>query len=248
VISNLDAKIAELRERRRAGQNDAEMVAELLKAHLSDHVDGIKSGLDADAQRITFLMEMVEKQINAATDAAAWLKQDHEAIWHDLAASKVLSRRQSLWAWIALGGACIAAVMVLLLAGWAANRWVNNAIEEANLIRVANAAELAEARREGQRAIAALHEELASQRAEIARAVDEAGAEFAELTGERDAIRAELEGFAALRDRLGIQIVETRSRPVIIVPEGHEIRPWRSASLHELARYNGRMFRVMAVE
>ncbi len=31
-------------------------------------------------------------------------------------------------------------------------------------------------------------------------------------------------------------------------PEGQEIRAWRAPGLHELARYNGRMFRVMARE
>lgn len=110
------------------------------------------------------------------------------------------------------------------------------------------AAELAAAREDGQRAIVALHEELAAQQGEIERRIEVAGAELSGVVGERDQFRAELEQFVALRDLLGIQLVEARSRITIVVPEGQEIRAWRAPGLHELARYNGRMFRVMARE
>ena len=138
--------------------------------------------------------------------------------------------------------------MIISLAIWGGARLIDNAGQEADAIRVANAADLVRARELGQRAIADLHEELAGQQAEIERRIALAGVELADLTGERDRLMAELEQFADLRDRLGIQLIEARSRITIVVPEGQEIRPWRAPGLHELARYNGRMFRVVARE
>lgn len=56
----------------------------------------------------------------------------------------------------------------------------------------------------------------------------------------------ELERFAMLRERLGIQLAEHHDgRPVIIVPEGRTIRSWKAPSLASLSRFNGRMFRVV---
>ena len=41
---------------------------------------------------------------------------------------------------------------------------------------------------------------------------------------------------------------EARRQPVIIVPEGKEIRLWRVAGGHELGRYSGRMYPVVERE
>jgi hypothetical protein len=100
------------------------------------------------------------------------------------------------------------------------------------------------------------------------REVEAARVEAARLIAEANAIRAaaaegigpaqaetegagttsadELERFAMLRERLGIQLAEHHDgRPVIIVPEGRTIRPWSAPSLAALSRFNGRMFRVV---
>ncbi|NJM81226.1 MAG: hypothetical protein HC844_00945 [Tabrizicola sp.] len=116
------------------------------------------------------------------------------------------------------------------------------------MIRAGNLRAVAEARAEGERLLAALQDDLAEQRAEVERGIEEVGVELAGLAAERDAVRAELADFEELRDRLGIQVIEGRTQPVIIVPEGREIRLWRAAGLHDLARYNGRMYRIMDSE
>jgi len=137
-------------------------------------------------------------------------------------------------------------VVIIVLAGGAASCLVDAARLEADAIRVANSEELAVAREEGQRAVADLHEQLAAQRAEVERRIEDAGAEFAVLTNERDTVQAELERFIELRDRLGIALVEGRARILIVVPEGHEIREWRGPRPSERVPYSGWMYRVMA--
>lgn len=66
------------------------------------------------------------------------------------------------------------------------------------------------------------------------------------MSNERDAVQAELERFIELRERLGIALVEGRSRILIVVPEGHEIHEWRGPRPSDISQYNGRMYRVMA--
>ena len=49
-----------------------------------------------------------------------------------------------------------------------------------------------------------------------------------------------------LRDRIGLELVEHYGgRPIIVVPEGHEILPWGAPGFSDLARYRGRTFRVV---
>lgn len=114
------------------------------------------------------------------------------------------------------------------------------------MIRAANVAELTEARDIGQREIAALHGEMARQRNAVEQQIALQGDELADMVAESDTVRGELEYFIQLRDRLGIHLVETRSEPMIVVPEGKQLRPWRVAGLHDLARYNGRMYRLIS--
>lgn len=165
-----------------------------------------------------------------------------------LDANEALIRRQARRVGRALGVATLAAGLVVLVAIWAGAVLVQSARAEAEVIRAGNLRAVAEARAEGERALAALWDDLAEQRAEAERGIEEIGVELAGLAAERDAVRAELTEFAALRERLGIQLIEGRTQPVIIVPEGREIRLWRAAGLHELARYNGRMYRVVDSE
>lgn len=246
MTGDLESRMAELQQRRQAGREVAEAELARLKAVLSDHADGIRDDLTAEAKRINQLMSGVDAQARDAANAINQLRQHDEAIKKALSAKDVVLRRQARWAWIALGGACLAALVIIVLAGGAASRLVDAARLEADAIRAANVEELAVAREEGQRAVADLHEQLAAQRAEVERRIEDAGAEFAALTNERDAIQAELERFIELRDHLGIALVEGRARILIVVPEGHEIREWRGPRPSDPARYNGRMYRVMA--
>ncbi|QBX35016.2 hypothetical protein E4191_10065 [Paracoccus liaowanqingii] len=242
----LGARMAEIQQRQQARAQAADEELVRLKAMLSDHADGIKVTLAAEMDRIDDLKSGVGAQIRDATNASTRLRQDSEGMRRVLKANEVALRRQARWAWTAVGGACLAAVVIVLLAGWAATSLIDAARLEADAIRTANVDELTDAREEGQRAIAELHQQLAAQQAEVERSSEDVGAEFAALSTERDAVQAELERFSHFRDRLGITLVEGQNRVFIVVPEGQEIRAWRAAGLSNLARYNGRMYRVMA--
>lgn len=248
MTNDLEARIAELRQRRRAGQEDAQVELDRLKAELSEHVQGIRAGMDDELVDRIAEFATVGKLAARALETAERIHREHEALGERITANGALLRRQVRFAWAALGGACLAAAAVLLLAIWTGAALKQAAAREADTIRAANVQELATAREEGERAIAALHEQLTGQRIEIERSIETVGVELASLTAESDAVRAELERFAALRDRLGIRLIETRTQLVIVVPEGQEIRLWRAAGLHELARYNGRMYRVLERE
>ncbi|RWR04397.1 hypothetical protein [Paenirhodobacter populi] len=180
-----------------------------------------------------------------ATRTIEGVGSDNATLKKCLSANEVLLRRQAKWAWAALGGVCVAAGMILLLAVWGAQEVIGRAEKEADAIRAVNVEELAAAQEEGQRAIAALHERLAAQRSEVERGIETVGMELAGMISDRDAVRAELEKFVTLRDRLGIRLVESQTKPVIVVPEGQEIRSWGAPGLSNLARYNGRMYRVV---
>lgn len=246
MTDDFDTMLADFRQRRQATHDAAEVELSRVKAALADHADAIRADWATETERINALISRVSTQTNQATDAAIRLQQDNEGMRQALNANRAVLRRQARWAWTAVGGACLAAVAIILLAGWAAGGLIDSARTEADALRAANVDELAMAREDGQRAIAELHEQLAAQRAEIERRVDDVGAEFAALTAERDDIRAELDRFIELRNRLGITLVEGQRRPLIIVPEGQEIRAWGAPGLSNLARYNGRMYRVMA--
>lgn len=119
MTNDLEARIAELRQRRRIGQEDAEVELDRLKAVLSEHADGIRAELDAEGKRIKLLMSSVGVQACVAAETMTWLREDNEAMRENLKANGALLRRQARWAWIVLGAACLAAVVILLLAGWA---------------------------------------------------------------------------------------------------------------------------------
>lgn len=207
----LENRIAELQQRGKAAKEQTAAELDRQKTALSEHAEGIKARLDgAFLDRVAEFVT-VGKQASKALLAAEAIDHRHQALGEQIAANEVLLRRQARWAWLALGGACLAAAVIISLAIWGGARLIDNAGQEADAIRVANAADLVRARELGQRAIADLHEELAGQQAEIERRIALAGVELADLTGERDRLMAELEQFADLRDRLGIQLIEARS-------------------------------------
>lgn len=243
---DLDARIAELRQRRRAEEDDAAGELDRLKQGLAEHADGIGRKLDAEGKQIRLMMFSVSGHVAAEQARLEALRADNEELRTRLDANGIVLRRQVKGAWAALGGICLVAAGILLLAVWGASRLVDGAKQEADTIRAANAGELAAAQEDGARALATLEAQLAAQRASVEQSLGAAGAELAGLEAERASVKAELEQFVTLRDRIGIQLVESHTRPVIVVPEGYELRGWRAAGLSDLARYNGRMYRVMA--
>lgn len=119
MTNDLEARIAELRQRRRVGQADAEAELERLKAELSEHVQGIRATMDDELVDRIAEFATVGKLAARALEMAERIHREHEALGEQIKANGALLRRQARWAWIALGGACLAAVVVLLLAIWA---------------------------------------------------------------------------------------------------------------------------------
>lgn len=139
----------------------------------------------------------------------------------------------------------VVAALVLALTGAVASRLVDVARTEAARIRVENAQEIAEARAEGEAALQALSDQLASREAALSAEIEAMGADLAQLGADRDAARADLERFAELRRQIGFELVPYRDRVVIVVPQGEAITRWSAPALSDIARYNGRMFRVV---
>lgn len=139
----------------------------------------------------------------------------------------------------------LVAALFLALTGAVAIRMVDEARAEAARIRTENTQEIAEARAEGEAALQALADRLASREAVLTAEIEAMGADLAQLGADRDAARADLEHFAELRQQIGFDLVPYRNRVVIVVPEGEAITRWSAPGLSDLARYNGRMFRVV---
>lgn len=243
MTNEIENRIAQLRQRNREAQESHDNEASN-DPFMMDLAVGIRSMLDDDFISQVGARPVAAPQASEVPRAAEDVALRQQLLGEQIQANETLLRQQARWAWLALGGACLVAVVILVLAIWGATSVMAHAATEADMIRASNVAELAEARESGQRAIAALHEELASQRHAAEQQIVEAGAELAGLTAERDTVRGELEHFIELRQRLGIRLVETRGQSVIVVREGQTIRPWRVAALHEMAHYNGQMYRV----
>ncbi len=142
----------------------------------------------------------------------------------------------------------LVAAMVLALTGIIASRMVDEARNEAARIRIENAQEIAEARAEGEAALQTLSQRLTNREAVLTAEIEAMGADLAQLGADRDATRADLEHFAALRQQIGFELVPYRNRVVIVVPQGETITRWSAPGLSDLARYNGRMFRVVRTD
>lgn len=138
--------------------------------------------------------------------------------------------------------------LVLALAGAVASGMVDEARTDAAHIRTENAQEIAQARAEGEAALQALSQRLASREAALTAQIEAMGADLAQLGADRDAARAHLEHFAELRQKIGLDLIPYRSRVVIVVPQGETITRWNAPGLSDLARYNGRMFRVVRAD
>lgn len=142
----------------------------------------------------------------------------------------------------------LVAALVLALTGAVASRMVDEARTEAARIRTENTQEIAEARAEGEAALQALADRLVSREAVLTAEIEAMGADLAQLGADRDAARADLEHFADLRQQIGFDLIPYRNRVVIVVPQGETITRWSAPGLSDLARYNGRMFRVVRAD
>lgn len=119
MTNDLEARIAELRQRRPAGQEDAEVELERLKAVLSEHVQGIRATMDDELLDRIAEFATVGKLAARALETTERIHREHEVLGERIKANGVLFRRQARFAWAALGGACLAAGVILLLAFWA---------------------------------------------------------------------------------------------------------------------------------
>ncbi len=187
------------------------------------------------------LKEGLEAAQNKLTELDATRQTLSEAVEADSRRIAALRRR------VTVGVVLVALVATFFLAltGAVASRMVDEARTEAARIRTENAQEIAQARAEGEAALQALSQRLASREAVLTAEIEVMGADLAQLGADRDAARADLEHFAELRRQIGFDLIPYRDRVVIVVPQGEAITRWNAPGLSDLARYNGRMFRVV---
>ncbi|ATG47648.1 hypothetical protein CEW89_08715 [Celeribacter ethanolicus] len=218
-MNELDERLARIRRQKAEARTTA-----------ADDFAQLKEGLAAAQNKLT--------ELDAAQQTLS------ETVAADSRRIAALRRRVTVGVvLIALVGA-----LVLALTGAVASRMVDEARTEAARIRAENSQEIAEARAEGEAALQALADRLASREAVLAAEIEAMGADLAQLGAARDAARADLEHFAELRQQIGFDLVPYRNRVVIVVPEGETITRWSAPGLSNLARYNGRMFRVVRAD
>lgn len=142
----------------------------------------------------------------------------------------------------------LGALLALTLIAGVASRMMSDALTETSRIRTENAQQIADAQAEGEAALQALSQRLASRESAISSDIEAMGADLAQMAADRDTARADLERFVDLKRQIGFELVPYRNRVVIVVPQGEMITRWSAPGLSELARYNGRMFRVVRAD
>lgn len=245
---DLEALIADAQARHQAAKQTSGSDIDQMKAALSEHVEKMRLCFEIELEERIMDFKCIRTTAFAAANLAQQVQKDHQALAEKIATSEVTLRRQARRAWFLQGGAIVAAGVIVLLAIWMAAGITSAAGREADAIRAMNARELAAVRENGRREVANLHAAFVDQRLALEAEIAAAGIELAALTAEQEAVRADLDTFAALRARLGISLVETRTQPVIVVPEGQELRAWGAPGLSDLATYNGRMYRLVSTD
>lgn len=194
-----------------------------------------------DAERV---VEELNEAVRQASFSVGGLNARTDLI--DERASALERRIRQLWLSVGTGviAAVVLAVVVVAFAFWSGARVKAAAENEASLLRERYAAEIADAREQGEAALADLQADLSHQSEVAAEQLTEIGADLASMSEERDVVRQELEHFITLQDRVGIELVDFRGRTVVVVPEGARLRRWRAAGLSEVAHLNGRMYRL----
>jgi len=218
-VNDLDARLAKLRQRKEEAQGA-----------VADDLGKLAEGL-----------AKARSELSGLEASRATLAKAIEAEGKRIAG---LRRRVSLGVVLLALGALLA---LILIAGMA-SRMMSDARTEASRIRAENAQLIAEARSEGEAALQALSLRLASREAALSADIEAMGAELAQMGADRDAARADLERFAELKRQIGLELVPYRNSVVIVAPQGETITRWSAPGLSNLARYNGRMFRVVRAD
>lgn len=215
MSSDLDSRIQQLQERRRANGEATEQAVAGLDHSVHEAIEAVKA--------LMVKTNLIE----------------HRAGQLEL---KLQNLRRTVAGGLAI--TLVVALLVMALAIWMGARIRQAAVDEAFLLREQNAAVVDQIRQDGEEEIAAMRAQNAVQRDRAEREVAEAGADLADMMSELEAGRAELEQFVALKERAGFNLFDHRGRTVIIVAEGREIRSWRVPGLSNLARYNGQMYQI----
>lgn len=233
----VDGLLSQMAEGRQAGQDELSR----LKAELAETAEGLRRDLNQSCDDIA-------ARIAAFETRAAGLDEDQEALSLGLARERLRLSRLRRWGVLGIGAIVGAALLVLFVAGVSARGIVRTAQSEAEIIRAQNAAAIEAARQEGEAELAALSEDLAERERALTADIEALGADLAQLTSDRDAARSDLEHFADLRDQIGFDLVRYREDVVIVVPEGETITGWNAPGFSDLARLNGRVFRVVSAD
>lgn len=222
MIDDLDSRLASLQYKRlkagKAGEHEAERLVRVV------------ANLDKSVRETSFSVDGLETRAGVLSGA---IESQEKGI-----------RRIRLQIFAIIAVTCTCAALILAAAFWLGAQIKQNAQNEASAIRDTNAVEIAQVRQMGEWALADLQSQISEQQAEIEREVGSVSADLVVLTEDRDTVRAELEQFVALRDRVGLRMLDYRERTIIIVPEGERLRRWRAPELSELTTFNGRMYRL----
>lgn len=219
MTNDLDNRIASLEAKRRANNLATVRDAEQVVGEL--HEDVRQASLSVLG-------------LNARTDLI------------DERASALEKRIRQIWVLVGAGVvvSIVTAAFVVAFAFWSAARVKSAAETEVSLLRETISAEVAASRRDGEMALAELQNDFLRQSDQAAGQLAQIGDDLAAMSQERDAVRQELESFIALRDRVGIQLLDFRGHTLVVIPEGARIRRWQADDLSEIAHLNGRMYRL----
>ena len=221
-MDDLDSRLASLLKKRlkarNAGEHDVERLAR------------VAADLDKSVREMLISINALETRAGVLSGAIGYQEKG--------------LRQIRLQVFTIMGVTGICTTLILAAAFLLGAQIKQNAQNEASAIRETNAVEVAQVRQRGEWALADLQIQISEKRAEIEHEIGGVGADLAVLTEGRDTVRAELEQFVALRNRVGFQMLDYRERTIIIVPEGERLRRWRAPELSELTTFNGRMYRL----
>lgn len=249
-MESLDDRLHLHRQRRQAQHLAAFEEQARLKAELATEVarltEDARARLAIEADALSDRVISAHAGVDVVAGSIVRLEDHTAGLSARITRSEAdLRRWQRRLALTGVLAAVLAAAIIALVALWATQMHAAAKNEVAQL-RAAQTSQLEAARQEGEAAIADLQADVDGRRSELQASLDALGSDLAALTSERDAVRADLETLIILRDRLGFTLIDHHSGPVIVVPEDREIRKWSAPGLLPIARYNGRMYRVMA--